>query len=82
VPTAPTKDPVFVELTHARGEMTRAVEAILAQVRAAPLPAAQAIRAIVEKEQMDESLVQKALIAAVRRGQVRMDQQFKLTLAS
>jgi hypothetical protein len=76
VPSSLARSPAAVEFDEDRNELERATEAIMHELANGPRPAEELLNQVVDGHHLDLAVAQKALIAAVRRGDLVMDQRF------
>lgn len=76
MPSRIAHSPAAVEFAEDQGDLERATKAIMQELAQGPRPAEDLIRLVADAQHLDKAVVQKAIIAAVRRGDVLMDQRF------
>ena len=81
MPVPRAQSPAVVEFAEARDELAQATKAIMEELQHGPRQAEELIRDVVSAQHLDPVVVQKAIIAAVRRGDLVMDQRFTLSVA-
>ena len=76
MPPSSAHSPAAIEFDEDQSDLDDATQAILDELKDGPRPAEELLTQVVDGYHFDLAIVQKALIAAVRRGDLVMDQRF------
>lgn len=72
------QSPALIEFAEDLSDLELATKAIMTELGQSSRPAQDLVGQVAATHHLDQAVVQKALIAAVRRGDVVMDQRFTI----